>query len=295
LKGVIRETGELVEIGPAHPVADLFPMMAEEQLAQLADSIRAQGLIHAVELDPDHQVLDGRNRLESCRRADVTPEVTIYEGPNPGLRALASNTARRDTTKGQEAMAAVAATFNLNMEQGDLARAVGVKQSDISKARAIQAFAPTFVDRVLAGTVAFDVAYQMAQEARQERQERERHERELQNQAPDLWELVPENLPFEEAWAAYEKRTEEDRRQEQIEEDRCRRFTRGIADALVELPALLDPKPEEMLQTSWRPGANPHRNTPGIGRHFRPAGVRETAELLVRVADYLEQEEVDLL
>jgi hypothetical protein len=45
-----------------HPAAELFPMMDDMALAELADDIKANGLLEAIERH-DGKILDGRNRL----------------------------------------------------------------------------------------------------------------------------------------------------------------------------------------------------------------------------------------
>lgn len=58
-----------------HPAAAIFPMMSDEELAEMASSIKQHGLrekIHALitvhDDRTDWEVLDGRNRLEALRR-----------------------------------------------------------------------------------------------------------------------------------------------------------------------------------------------------------------------------------
>jgi len=58
-----------------HPAADLFPMMKADELDALADDIKANGQQQPIAVHRD-LVLDGRNRLEACRRAGVPP---IYQ------------------------------------------------------------------------------------------------------------------------------------------------------------------------------------------------------------------------
>jgi hypothetical protein len=85
-------------------VAALFPMMSEEELDDLAADSKANGLIHAVVVDADGQVIDGRNRLEACRRAGVDPRDELLNGADPRRYILSQNAARRHMSKGQLAL-----------------------------------------------------------------------------------------------------------------------------------------------------------------------------------------------
>lgn len=89
---------------PIHPAAELFPMMGEAELRELAEDIRANGLLERIVLH-DGQILDGRNRLAACRIADVEP---LYENPNgaitsPVAYVLSKNLHRRQLTVSQRA------------------------------------------------------------------------------------------------------------------------------------------------------------------------------------------------
>jgi hypothetical protein len=57
---------------PPHPAAGLFPMMAGAELAELAEDIKAKGLLHDVVVYKA-KVLDGRNRQAACKIAGVMP------------------------------------------------------------------------------------------------------------------------------------------------------------------------------------------------------------------------------
>jgi ParB-like chromosome segregation protein Spo0J len=90
---------------PAHPVADLFPMMTHEELSDLAADIKANGLIHPIVVDKAGVLIDGRNRLRACEIAGIEPAVVVFEGDDTRQYIFASNIARRHMSKGQQAMA----------------------------------------------------------------------------------------------------------------------------------------------------------------------------------------------
>jgi ParB-like chromosome segregation protein Spo0J len=54
-----------------HPAAELFPMMAPEQLAELAEDIKTNGLRVPIKRMRDGACIDGRNRLRACEMAGV--------------------------------------------------------------------------------------------------------------------------------------------------------------------------------------------------------------------------------
>jgi hypothetical protein len=78
-----------------HPVAALFPMLAEDELDELAASIKANGLLQPIVLDKDGAILDGRHRLKACGKAGVKPRFETYKGDDPYGAALEANKHRR--------------------------------------------------------------------------------------------------------------------------------------------------------------------------------------------------------
>ena len=89
----------------AHPFAARFPMMDEEDLAELAADIKKNGQQMPIVVDGEGQIIDGRNRLEACRRAGVEPIFEELAGGDPVDFILSLNVRRRHLTKGQRAMA----------------------------------------------------------------------------------------------------------------------------------------------------------------------------------------------
>jgi len=89
-----------------HPIADVWPMMDEAKLAELADDIRKNGQLVPVWLY-EGKILDGRNRWAACKIAGVEPKTKEYAGDEPTAFAVSLNDRRRHMNKGS--LAAVAA------------------------------------------------------------------------------------------------------------------------------------------------------------------------------------------
>ena len=71
-----------------HPFADIFPMMDEVALAELAADIKAESQREPIHLWQD-QIIDGRNRYAACKLAGVEPIIKKIEFPGGDAEALA--------------------------------------------------------------------------------------------------------------------------------------------------------------------------------------------------------------
>ena len=167
----VWDTGELLFV---HPVASLFPMMSHEELDDLAADIKANGLAHPIILDQHRGLVDGRNRLEACRRAEVSPDFIVETVEDPISLILSLNVARRHLSKGQAALAVVKArSFNLkDWSWGNgtaLAAQLGVSEARVSQAHAIMRDAPELVDRVISNDLALVEAYNAAVQSKRSR------------------------------------------------------------------------------------------------------------------------------
>ncbi len=91
-----------------HPLADLFPVLPDSELAKLAKDIRANGLQEPICLYQG-QVLDGRSRYKACALAGVTPLFCEYSGDDPAGYVFSMNFYRRHLSPSQRA--ALAVTF----------------------------------------------------------------------------------------------------------------------------------------------------------------------------------------
>jgi len=152
--------------GEVHEVATLFPMLAGDELDELAADIAAHGLHEAIVLDRDGVLLDGRNRLEACKRAGVEPYFWTFEGDDAAAFIISTNIHRRHLTKGQRAMAVVMAA----VRTAEGARLIGASEALVSKAQAVVQYARELADQVLVGG-SLDQAYAEAQRRKNEQDE----------------------------------------------------------------------------------------------------------------------------
>ena len=100
-----------------HPIAEIFPMLEEQDLKALAEDIKAKGLTEPITLY-EGKILDGRNRYRACGfpLPDLSPEYfTQYEGDDPLGFVVSKNLHRRHLNESQRA--AIAAEI-ANMPQG---------------------------------------------------------------------------------------------------------------------------------------------------------------------------------
>ncbi len=90
---------------PVHPAAELFPLLGDEELRELADDIREHGLHEPIWLysDPERGpvLLDGRNRVRACMLAKVPWTKRFYEGDDPIAFSVSLNVKRRHLSAGR--------------------------------------------------------------------------------------------------------------------------------------------------------------------------------------------------
>ena len=105
-----------------HPIANVFPLLPDPELQELADDIRERGLKEPI-WTYEGKILDGRNRSAACRIAGVEPEIKEFSGTaEEAFRHVWSlNFHRRHLTQSQKGACA--------------ADAVGVIQDCISRAK----------------------------------------------------------------------------------------------------------------------------------------------------------------
>jgi hypothetical protein len=87
-----------------HDALNLLPMMSDDELDELAADIRANGLMRPIALNAEGTLLDGRCRLEACRRARVQPTFQTISVDDETAYILSTNVHRQHLTRGQRAM-----------------------------------------------------------------------------------------------------------------------------------------------------------------------------------------------
>jgi hypothetical protein len=90
----------------AHSIADVWPLLSDEELEDLAEDIKVNGLHHPVVLY-EEKILDGRNRVKACELAGVAVKTMKYHGEDPVGYAISLNEKRRHLSSSQRAALAV--------------------------------------------------------------------------------------------------------------------------------------------------------------------------------------------
>jgi predicted DNA-binding protein (UPF0251 family) len=165
--------GKTYRVSDAHPYADLFPWMPDDELFELAESIRLTGQRQPIPRLADGRLADGRNRELACRIAGVEP---VYRDLQPsatrdeeGLVAaiVNANLRRRHLTPSQRAMIAAEiarltkppASREADAEEGDekpvtqreAAAELGVSRASVQRAAEVIQKAPELADLVSDG------------------------------------------------------------------------------------------------------------------------------------------------
>lgn len=237
-----------------HPAADIFPMMSDEELQDLVADIKAHGLIHPIIIDDQDLVIDGRNRLAACKLAKVDPTFEKLNGGHDALAYIVSaNLARRNLTKGQQAMAyAMIYPDAEKRGRGNKAKSAATAEFSgrrLRDARTVLRHSHKLAEAVIKGTISLDEALETVKEEERRLESSEVQIARLRTIAPDLADQVDEQrLKLAEALAAYDARKKE--------RDNAERAATG---QLAQLIILLNPgkaKPAEIAQ-EWFDDINP--------------------------------------
>ena len=176
-----------------HPAAQIFPLMAGEELKELAKDIKEHGLLEPITMIAG-AVLDGRNRLMACKSAGIEPRFVEWDGSggSPTLYVIGKNIHRRHLTISQRAAIGVEmlpllrdeAKKRLKTSTGGAhprptvslpeavkgesteiaGKAVGVGASTISHAKVVKAANPEAFERLKRGETTVSEEYEDTRE-----------------------------------------------------------------------------------------------------------------------------------
>ena len=105
-----------------HPLANIFPLMSEAEISDLAEDIKKNGLAEPIFIY-EGKILDGRNRYLACEKVNIKPDTINYNGKDPLGWVISLNLKRRHLSESQRGMIAAKIA---NMDRG------GDKKSDQS-------------------------------------------------------------------------------------------------------------------------------------------------------------------
>jgi hypothetical protein len=154
-----------------HPLADIFPLMADDEFAELVADIKANGLHEPIVL-LDDLILDGRNRYRACLAADVVPALTPFRGDDPVAFIISVNIRRRHLNQSQRAMVAAKLATLRGGQRADLVEGLpigrasemlSVGERTVARAREVQdGGVPELVGAVERGDVSVSAAADIA-------------------------------------------------------------------------------------------------------------------------------------
>ena len=108
-----------------HLACDLFPLMDTDSLSGLVADIQANGLVNPIVLHAG-AVVDGRNRMLACQRAQVEPRFVewreLYDGPMSVTRWIWAVNAKRRHLTAEQIIAAEVALHALEEQEAARSR-----------------------------------------------------------------------------------------------------------------------------------------------------------------------------
>jgi ParB-like chromosome segregation protein Spo0J len=165
-----------------HPIADIFPLIPEQDISGLVSDLQKNGQINPIVLY-DGKILDGRNRYLACKEAGIEPRFTEYTGDDAVGYSVSLNLHRRHLSEAQRANVAARianmtkadsgrlggqsteATLNLGLldepkiSNQEAAEKLGVGVSSVEKAKKVQKEAePEVVAAIDAGKLSINAA-----------------------------------------------------------------------------------------------------------------------------------------
>jgi hypothetical protein len=161
-----------------HPLANIFPLMSEEEIDALGEDMLKHAQREPIWLY-EGMILDGRNRYKACLLKGIEPRFAEYRCPDPLAFVASANLHRRHLDESQRAMIAAKLA---NMKRGDnqhktegrtsqakAAELLDVSQRSVGRAReVIDHGVPDLVDAVERGRVPIAPAAEFAKQPKED-------------------------------------------------------------------------------------------------------------------------------
>lgn len=156
--------GTAYPVSDAHPAAEAFPWVPEDELQAMADDIREHGQKIAIRRLPDGRVFDGRNRELACRIAGVEPQYRDEEFTEEEVLAFvrSTNLHRRDLDKSQRAAVAAELHKLAGVPQYEAAPIVHVSERLVNGAVKVLNASPALHAQVKSGQLPVTTAQKVA-------------------------------------------------------------------------------------------------------------------------------------
>ena len=208
-----KNTGDVFDF-PVHAAAEVFPMLNDDDLQELANDITANGLLFPLVVK-DGVLIDGRNRRAACKLAGVVPAVQELDDQSPEAFVISANVNRRNLTKGQLAMC-VALIHPEPIKHKREIHSLIIKEFNhgfLSSARTILRWSPELVDGVRSGAQPLMNAYEIAVQRKNESKQPAQRLEALRKVDPDMADQVVEDrlsLAMAEAAAQQRRKDKEE-------------------------------------------------------------------------------------
>lgn len=191
-----------------HPIANVFPMLPQEELESLAADIKENGLHHPVTTF-EGMILDGRNRYVACELAGVECRFEEYQGDAPVAFVISENIARRHLDESQRSMCAArlanlkdgqradyaGASIDAPVTQPQAAKLLNVSRPSVQRAKTVLEHGiPELVQLVDVGEIAVSRASEIAKELPEVQREKISVPHVAYNSGNNEWYTPPEYI-----------------------------------------------------------------------------------------------------
>ncbi len=307
------------DITGTHPYAAKFPMLSDAEIDDLAESIATVGLLHPIVVDPAGLIVDGRNRLEACNRAQVEAQTVVYDGADIAGYVIACNVTRRNMSTGARAMAtALVLLADGCRENGrwDLGEQINSVNSDsfrvqLSWAGTVLDFKSDLAEAIISERLSLKEAYGQAKAIKDSAERdkimaREKAKREKAEAAADAErnaQIVADLTQAESkyvaliedgtltpaaAWQAFREDTRKERERADAERENARDQVRMVARGLISLEGMQHPEWRDRTKSAFARYAD--AATPSQRELHNPNYLRDLSKWLTVYADELEQQ-----